>query len=736
MKSSFFPLSASPCIIRGKKTVFYNINEKIVVEAPGKLLRQLIEACDGTRSLSEILQILTDEWDEHSVCNLIKELHQRNILVDSRYTSDAAWKAVENPSRLPSLITDNEVALLVERARERLRNQPSDKAYQASHSPLAKLLSRRRSVRSFSGEPIELQNIVDLLWSSYGEVYTLEDDSALTTNFHRTVPSAGALYPLMIHVALLKDTGELRPGIYSAWMGLPGSVGFNLVSEDTARFIRAFADPLMLDGAHGVVVISGSFRIAGEKYGNRSMLYVTLEAGHAAQNIHLAALELGVATVEIGGFVEELLAEAIELPRHYQPLTTVVFGYESEAQAGTPESRIEVDWATPVCGRYRLPFAMAFARVSSWTGADDWSCGRAVSPRLAYTKAVAEAREWAACEHIPDMLIQARFTDLEGAIDPRKTVRYHPAQYRLKGFPFRPFSEEVEYAWTEGRSELLGSRVYVLADCVYNSYAPMIPLYTRASSSGVAAHPDRQHAIKNGVLELVERDSFMIAYLTGLSFPAVSGKTLPGSIQKRINHLRENGFEVRIKDLSIDLAPVVFVFAQNEGLSFTMCAGCSDFDIEEALDHALMEIESAVLIRLANGPLKMVRPSETRTPEDHGALYEQKQYFRKADFLARGKQVIALREAGRNAARSWQELLDRFAAKGWSLVTVSLHLAEEFCGNDGHSIVRSMVPGIVPISFGYRQEPCGMGRIYTVAKEIGGVSIVYQDMPKFPHPYT
>ena len=61
MKSSFFPLSASPCIIRGKKTVFYNINEKIVVEAPGKLLRQLIEACDGTPSLTQILQIPTYE---------------------------------------------------------------------------------------------------------------------------------------------------------------------------------------------------------------------------------------------------------------------------------------------------------------------------------------------------------------------------------------------------------------------------------------------------------------------------------------------------------------------------------------------------------------------------------------------------------------------------------------------------------------------------------------------------
>lgn len=82
----------------------------------------------------------------------------------------------------------------------------------------------------------------------------------------------------------------------------------------------------MFGKAHGVIVISGSFRIAGEKYGNRGMLYVLLEAGHVAQNINLAAVERDVATVEIGGFVDTLLAKAINLPKYYHPLITVVFG--------------------------------------------------------------------------------------------------------------------------------------------------------------------------------------------------------------------------------------------------------------------------------------------------------------------------------------------------------------------------------------------------------------------------
>jgi SagB-type dehydrogenase family enzyme len=580
MRKGFLPLFTTPSIVSTRKTVFQKYDEKVVVEAPEKLIRQLIQLCDGTRSFDEVIKSLKNEWDDHSVRGLITELHQRGVLVDSRFISDAIWKAVENPSHFPSSVTDNAVARLVEQARERHKKQPGRDAHQVSSHTIGKLLAHRRSVRSFSANPVALQSVVNMLWCAYGEI----------KDGRRTVPSAGALYPLMLHVALLRQTEVLIPAVYRVHLGSPKSVEFDLVSEDTNRFMRSFVDPLMLENAHGVIVISGAFRITGKKYGNRSMLYVPLEAGHTAQNVHLAAAEHDVATVEIGGFVEELLGETIRLPRQYRPLTTVVFGYESNTEkVESANSKIEVHWAVPIAGQYRLPFTMAFARSSSKIN-KDWSCGRAVSPRLAHTKAVFEAREWAACGCIPNTLVHARLADLKTAIDPRSVIKFHPAQYRLKGFPFKSFSEEVEYVWTKGRDELRGKEVYVLADLVYFPYYPKTPKYAHANSSGVAAHSDKSQAIKNGALELVERDSFMIAYLTKLAFPTVSEKTLPREIRRRISELRESGFKVWVKDYSLDLAPVVFVFAQNEKLTFTTCAGCADFDTEVALDHALMEV--------------------------------------------------------------------------------------------------------------------------------------------------
>lgn len=735
MNDRVFPIFVTTCVILDQKTTFYKTDKIIELDIPGKLIRQLIKVSDGTRSLDDVVGQLSAEWEEASVKELMAVLCKHGVVVDRHNISASTWKAVQNPSQFPSLISEDEVRVLVQRAKARHSERHGHSPHRASQFSVGKLLRNRRSVREFSGEAVGLQSIIDLVWSAYGEIRSTENND-LEPAYRRTVPSAGALYPLTLHIVLFNKAGSLLPGVYRVFMSAPDSVGFDLVTEDISRIERAYVDPLMLEGAHGVIVISGSFEVTQEKYGNRSLLYVTLEAGHAAQNIHIAASDLDVATVEVGGFVDEVVATALKAPKGYRVLTTVVFGVAGErAQGGLSTENLEIDWAVPVAEGYQLPFAMAFARMHA-NGDGDWSCGRAVAPKLAYAKATSEAREWAACGCVSTEITFARLRELKTAIDPRKIIKFHRSQYRLKGFPFRPFDERQEYAWVEGTNELTGNKTHILADCVYYPYSPQSPRYAHASSSGVAAHPEKSQAIRNGVLELIERDSFMIAYLTQLLFPTVIQKTLPATIQSRIYELEKIGFQLWVKDYSIDLAPVVFIFAQNASLSFTTCAACCDFNIERSLDHALMEVESSVLCRLANGPADAITPSQVRLPSDHGRLYEHPQYFRMADFLIHSDRLVKFEKLGDRMATSWPELLQRIVAKEWQLVTIPLQLAPNLGGNGGLHIIRSLIPGLVPISFGYREVSAGSERVRSIANDLGGVPIPYSDMPKFPHPFT
>jgi len=409
------------------------------------------------------------------------------------------------------------------------------------------------------------------------------------------------------------------------------------------------------------------------------------------------------------------------------------FGKEEEvskSQKTAPSTRA-LDWAIPMARGYYPPFAIASIRLSEGRS---WSHGRDAFPEMALVKAVSEAKEWTACGCIPTLL-KARLDEIESVVDPRDVIKFHPSQYRVKGFPFAPFDDSKEYEWVRGYDLRTELAVHVLADQVYFPYFPETQYYAYANSSGCAAHPDKQIAIETGILELVERDSFMNSYFARLTSPTVLQESLPEEIQGRLVNLQARGFKVWIKDHSLDLSPVVLVFAQNKELSFTTCASCASFDTRHAVSHALMEVEASVLSRLQNGPAIQIKPHEVSMPLDHGRLYGQKQYYRRADFLVNSGELISFEKIGDKVARSWGDLYDLFTQRKWQVVVVPLHLSEEYGGNNDLHIVRCVVPGMVPMTFGYRQEPVGMRRIYTIAKEVGGKELSYGELTKFPHPF-
>jgi len=725
MNPQSIPIVWASALVTNNKTTFTTLSKEVVVEAPRTVIIQLLDACNGGRKLNEVIDILSQDWDRVSIASLLEELFQKQVILDGKTLENMFWKTVMNPMRFPRNVSDEDVAHLITQATERHRKESLEKTFTPSKSALSEIISRRKSVRVFSGETVDFQTVIDLLWSAYGECLTADGEP------HRSVPSAGALYPLMIHVGLFARTGDLDPGVYRVLYDQESHVGFRFVSKDVLRFTRSFLSPAGIQkGTHGVIVISGSFKASNQKYGNRSMLYVPLEAGHSAQNILLEATRQGVATLEIGGFVDELIAQSIELPDDYQPLTLVAFGKEGDQVDPEKLSTLQVDWAIPMAKGYVPGFAIASARLSEKRS---WSHGRDPSPEMALKKAISETKEWTSCGCIPELTC-ATYRELDNVIDPREVIRFHKSQYRIKRFPFAQFDEEVRYNWTKGL-DLDGNEFYILADHVYFPYFPETPYYCFSNSSGCAAHPDEQTAVETGTLELIERDAFINSYFCKLDMPIVSEDTLPGSIQKRIQELRDIGFKVWIVDHSLDLAPVVFVMAQSTEHTFTTCASCSSFDTEHAVSHALMEVEASVLHRLQHGVSDKIRPDEVVWPNDHGRLYGQKRYFRRADFLVTSQRFLSFKEVGGNTSKAWDDVLGCFESKGWKHLVVPLELLDDYGGNGDLSIVRVLVPGTVQMTFGYRQEPAGMKRLYEIAERFGRGKMTYGQLTKFPHPF-
>ena len=84
------------------------------------------------------------------------------------------------------------------------------------------------------------------------------------------------------------------------------------------EFIRAA--PLTL-------VFAAQFTRTTGRYGKRGIRYVYMEAGHAAQNVHLQAEALGLGSVAVGAFDDAAVSTVLSLPDNLEPLYMVVVGY-------------------------------------------------------------------------------------------------------------------------------------------------------------------------------------------------------------------------------------------------------------------------------------------------------------------------------------------------------------------------------------------------------------------------
>jgi len=62
------------------------------------------------------------------------------------------------------------------------------------------------------------------------------------------------------------------------------------------------------------------------KYGTKAYPFSLIEAGHMGQNILLTANDLGIGSCPIGGFIDETIAEVLDLTEDEIPIYTISLG--------------------------------------------------------------------------------------------------------------------------------------------------------------------------------------------------------------------------------------------------------------------------------------------------------------------------------------------------------------------------------------------------------------------------
>lgn len=189
-----------------------------------------------------------------------------------------------------------------------------DPVYHGSMTVEGALLARQ-SVRKFKDASLTIAEASQLLWAAQG----------VTRNGkYRTCPSAGALYPLETYL-VAGNVDALSPGLYRY-----RPAGHQLIRLGTIDIRRRLAEAAlgqsMIANAPATIALCAVYERITRKYGERGIRYTFMEAGHAAQNIHLQAVSLNLGTIVVGAFQDGHVKEALNLGAEEEPLYLMPVG--------------------------------------------------------------------------------------------------------------------------------------------------------------------------------------------------------------------------------------------------------------------------------------------------------------------------------------------------------------------------------------------------------------------------
>ncbi len=173
--------------------------------------------------------------------------------------------------------------------------------------PLGDAIRARRTQTDFAPAPLPLTDLSALLAAGYG---VTERASAVGDRSFRTVPSAGAMYPLELYV-YAGAVASLEPSLYH--FRAKQAELQRLRTLPRSDLAAAFVQTNALEAAAAVILVAAVFPRTTFKYGERGYRFALLEAGHVAQNVNLAAAALSLPAANIGGFFDRELEALLEL---------------------------------------------------------------------------------------------------------------------------------------------------------------------------------------------------------------------------------------------------------------------------------------------------------------------------------------------------------------------------------------------------------------------------------------
>lgn len=324
-----------------------------------------------------------------------------------------------------------------------------------------------------------------------------------------------------------------------------------------------------------------------------------------------------------------------------------------------------------------------------------------------------------------DDLTFCRWNELPRNQSLNKFNLYTEGQYKNnKLFP-NPIRDKIYWAKISSFLETPPKKeIYYPASLIYMPF-DISNSVAETTSTGLAAHTNIKSAVKNGVLELIERDAIMINMLRRLNPPEINSGSIKGINQEFIKKINKR-YNIKIYKLYSDInIPVYLSFiwrSWQDKLHFGIGAS-ANLDSCKAIRKSLEECLFTYFYSKNILDLKPTSRTSITKLYEHFLYYQDKKFF---DLLFNSETKNYSKEN-----LSWDHLTKELRDN--KLDIYYKDLTTEDINPFGIRVVRTIIPELVDLNKSYTLRREGADRFWTVPAKLRIKGS--QNLSTLPHPF-
>lgn len=340
------------------------------------------------------------------------------------------------------------------------------------------------------------------------------------------------------------------------------------------------------------------------------------------------------------------------------------------------------------------------------------------------------------------------------ALNPLKVGVHAEEQYARPDFPFKPFHPDRPMNWVWGYSFLQERPILVPELLAYYSLGGGDG-FVYETSNGCALGGSLEEAIFHAILEVVERDSFLMTWYAQLPLPRLDLRSANDKeLQLMVDRVRAvAGYDLYFFNSTMEHGiPSVWAVAKNrkqKGLNL-ICAAGAHPDPLRAVKSAIHELAGMMLVLdekfEANRKKyeKMLHdPLLVQQMEDHGMLYGLPEAEERLQFLLDDNRPLrTFEEEFKQQTKSadltdelW-DILQKFRRLNLEVIVVDQ--TTPVIKRNGLYCVKVLIPGMLPMTFGHHlTRVTGLERVLRVPMELGYTKqpLTLEQLNPHPHPF-